>query len=181
MRHLRAKTRSCKGWQLLPKIVMDRLLKLERRNTGDERVPLPFSFLVHCRLTASPGEAHVYLGPPWRPYASVAYLNTEMGAHFEPAGWREWHPGETHNLDTVFYAKYKSSGPGATPAARDPHSHQITAAQARKFETRFFLAGTVGWDSTKEAKSRPTSAMAASQVGWTSSRPLQLHLAPQCT
>ena len=143
--------------------------------------PLPFSFLVHCRLTASPGEAHVYLGPPWRPYASVAYLNTEMGAHFEPAGWREWHPGETHNLDTVFYAEYKSSGPEATPAARDPHSHRIMAAQARQFKRKFFLAGTFGSDSIKEAKGRPTSAVAASHVGWTSSRPLQLHLAPQCT
>jgi hypothetical protein len=82
----------------------------------------------------------------------VVYLNTEMGAHIEPAGWREWHPGETHNLDTVFYAEYKSSGPGATPAARDPHSHQTNAAQARQFETKFLLAGTDGLDSTKEAK-----------------------------
>ncbi|HEY6849862.1 MAG TPA: pectinesterase family protein [Terracidiphilus sp.] len=143
--------------------------------------PLPFSFLVHCRLTASPGEAHVYLVPPWRPYASVAYLNTQMRAHIEPAGWREWHSGEGHNLDTVFYAENKSSGPEATPAARDPHSHQIMAAQARQFKTKFFLAGTFGLDSIKEAKGRPTSAVAASHVGWTSSRALQLHLAPQCT
>jgi pectin methylesterase-like acyl-CoA thioesterase len=106
----------------------------------------------HCRLTAEPGEGHVYLGRPWRPYASVVFLNTEMGAHIEPAGWREWHPGETHNLDTVFYAEYKSSGPGANPAARDPHSHQLTAAQAKQFETKIFLAGTDGWDPTKEAK-----------------------------
>jgi pectin methylesterase-like acyl-CoA thioesterase len=106
----------------------------------------------HCRLTAEPGETHVYLGRPWRPYASVVFLHTEMGAHIEPAGWREWHPGETHNLDTVFYAEYKSSGPGAAPAARDPHSHQLTAAQAKRFETKIFLAGTDGWDPTKEAK-----------------------------
>lgn len=106
----------------------------------------------HCRLTAEPGEAHVYLGRPWRPYASVVFLNTEMGAHIEPAGWREWHPGETHNLDTVFYAEYKSSGPGANPAARDPHSHQLTAAQAKQFETKIFLAGTDGWNPTREAK-----------------------------
>ncbi|WP_158789783.1 pectinesterase family protein [Granulicella sp. L46] len=106
----------------------------------------------HCRLTAEPGEAHVYLGRPWRPYASVVFLHTEMGAHIEPAGWREWHPGETHNLDTVFYAEYKSSGPGANPTARDPHSHQLTAAQAKRFETKIFLAGTDGWDPIKEAK-----------------------------
>ena len=119
--------------------------------------PLPFSCLLHCRLTASPGEAHVCPGRPWRPYASVAYLDTEIGARIEPAGWREWHPSETHNLDTrnldtVFYAAYKSGGPRAAPAVRNPHSHQITAAQPRQFETNFFLAGTDGWDSTVEVK-----------------------------
>ena len=113
----------------------------------------PSTFVFnHCRLTAEPGEAHVYLGRPWRPYASVVYLNTEMGDHIEPAGWREWHPGESHNLDTVFYAEYKSSGPGANPAARDSHSHQLTAAQTKQFETQLFLAGTDRWDPTKEAK-----------------------------
>ncbi len=105
----------------------------------------------HCHLTAEPGESHVYLGRPWRPYASVVFLNTEMEGHIEPVGWHEWHPGETHNLDTVFYAEYKSSGPGASSAARDPHSHQLTAAQAKQFETNVFLAGTDHWNPTKEA------------------------------
>lgn len=106
----------------------------------------------HCRLTAEPGETHVYLGRPWRPYASVVFLNCEMGAHIEPVGWHEWHPGETHNLDTVFYAEYKSTGPGANPAARDPHSHQLAAEQAKKYATARFLPGSDHWNPTKEAK-----------------------------
>jgi pectin methylesterase-like acyl-CoA thioesterase len=106
----------------------------------------------HCRLTAEPGETHVYLGRPWRQYASVVFLHTEMGSHIDPAGWREWHPGETHNLDTVFYAEYKSSGPGANAAARDPHSHQLTAAQAKHFGAKIFLAGTDGWNPLTIAK-----------------------------
>jgi pectin methylesterase-like acyl-CoA thioesterase len=106
----------------------------------------------HCRLTAVPGETHVYLGRPWRPYASVVFLHTEMGGHIEPSGWREWHPGETHNLDTVFYAEYKSHGPGANVAARDPHSHQLTAAQAKQFAAKVFLTGMDGWNPTKVAK-----------------------------
>ncbi len=32
-----------------------------------------------CRLTAYPGVENVYLGRPWRPYATVIYLNSEMG------------------------------------------------------------------------------------------------------
>ncbi|HEX9199512.1 MAG TPA: pectinesterase family protein [Acidobacteriaceae bacterium] len=106
----------------------------------------------HCRLTGEPGLAHVYLGRPWRPYASVVYLNCAMGPHIDPAGWHEWHPGETHNLDTVFYAEYKSSGPGGSPAVREPKSRQLTSAEAKQFETARFLAGTDRWNPEKLAK-----------------------------
>ncbi|MGD0547177.1 MAG: pectinesterase family protein, partial [Terracidiphilus sp.] len=48
----------------------------------------------HCKLLADPGvTGKVYLGRPWRPYATVIFLNTEMGEHIDPSGWREWHPG----------------------------------------------------------------------------------------
>jgi polygalacturonase len=87
----------------------------------------------HCRLTAEPGVAHVWLGRPWRPYASVVFLNTEMGAHIEPAGWREWHPGETKYMETVFYAEFNSTGPGAYPNERDPHTKKLTAEEAARY------------------------------------------------
>jgi len=102
----------------------------------------------HCRLTADPGVEHVWLGRPWRPYATVIFLNTEMGAFIEPAGWREWHPGETHYLDTVYYAEYNSTGPGAHPSERDPHTKHLTAAEAAHYETRRYLASPDGWDPT---------------------------------
>ena len=41
----------------------------------------------HCRLTAEPGVDKIFLGRPWRDYAKVIYLNTEMGAHILPEGW----------------------------------------------------------------------------------------------
>lgn len=87
----------------------------------------------HCKLTAEPGVTNVWLGRPWRPYASVVFLNTEMGAHIQPAGWREWHPGETHSIETAFYAEYNSSGPGGDPKQRDPHTKQLTAGEAARF------------------------------------------------
>jgi len=100
----------------------------------------------HCKLTAEPGVSHVWLGRPWRPYATVIMMNTEMGAAIEPAGWREWHPQETNYLETVFYAEYNSTGPGATPAQRDPHTKQLTAGQAAAYEAKQFLAGADHWD-----------------------------------
>jgi polygalacturonase len=97
----------------------------------------------HCTLTAAAGAASIWLGRPWRPYAKVVFLNTEMGAHILPAGWREWHPGETHSIDTVYYAEYNSTGSGAHPGERDPHTKLLTAAEAAQFETETFFDG---WD-----------------------------------
>lgn len=93
-----------------------------------------------CKLTATAGVDHVWLGRPWRAYASVVFLNSEMGAHIEPAGWREWHPGETNYLDTAFYAEYNSTGPGAT-VARDAHTKHLTARDGARFAPANFLAG----------------------------------------
>jgi polygalacturonase len=101
-----------------------------------------------CKLTAAPGVANVWLGRPWRPYAKVVFLHTEMGPQIEAAGWREWHPGETHYMDTVSYAEFENSGPGAHPGERDPHTHQLTPAEAALYEARRFLAGADGWDAT---------------------------------
>ncbi len=99
----------------------------------------------HCKLTAEPGVDHVWLGRPWRQYASVVFMNTEMGSHIEPAGWREWHPGETNYLETVFYAEYNSSGPGASADKRDPHAKQLSPEEASYYETNRFLSGPDGW------------------------------------
>jgi polygalacturonase len=104
-------------------------------------------YIFHaCRLTAYPGVENVYLGRPWRPYATVIYLDTEMGAHIQPTGWREWHPGETHSLETAFYAEKESTGPGAQPEKRDPHAKQLTPEEEARFQPAAFLRGNDGWN-----------------------------------
>jgi hypothetical protein len=69
-----------------------------------------------------------------------------MDAHIVPAGWREWHPGETDSLPTVAYAEFESKGPGANYLLREPRSTQLTPAQAQKFEPQEFLRGSDGWN-----------------------------------
>ena len=104
-------------------------------------------YLIYkSKLTADPGVTNVWLGRPWRPYATVIYVDTEMGEQIVPAGWREWHPGETHSLDTAYYAEYGSSGPGAHHDQRDPHTHFLTAQQARQYTPTAFLRGSDNWD-----------------------------------
>jgi polygalacturonase len=106
-----------------------------------------------CKLTADAEVTQpVYLGRPWRPYATVIYLNTEMGDKIDPAGWREWHPGETHSIETVFYAEYGSTGPGARPGQREPHTHFLTADQAKQYAPSVFLRGNDNWDPQQKTK-----------------------------
>ncbi len=66
-----------------------------------------------------------------------------MGAHIRPEGWREWHPGETHSIETVYYAEYNSSGPGTRASERDPHTKLLTGDEAAQFTTKTFFDG---WD-----------------------------------
>ncbi len=101
----------------------------------------------HCTLTAAPGlDGKIYLGRPWRPFATVVYLNTAMGDQINPAGWREWHPGETDSLQTAFYAEYDSTGFGAHSGDREKYAYTLTATQARQYEPNVFLRGKDNWD-----------------------------------
>lgn len=99
-----------------------------------------------CVLTAEPGQTGVWLGRPWRAYASVVFLHTRMGPHIQPAGWREWHPGETHYLDSVSYAEYESVGPGAHSGERDPHAKLLNSADAARYTAAQFLSGADDWN-----------------------------------
>jgi pectin methylesterase-like acyl-CoA thioesterase len=102
-----------------------------------------------CRLTADTGAGDVYLGRPWRDYSTVIYLNTEMGAQIMPAGWSEWKSAPQPRLPTATYAEFHSRGPGANPKAREPLSKQLTRAEAKRYETKAYLAGKDGWDPTR--------------------------------
>jgi pectinesterase len=97
--------------------------------------------------------AGIFLGRPWRPYARVVYIDTELPADIRPEGWNNW--GKTANEQTAFFAEYRSTGPGAQPSARVPWSRQLTAAEARKFYPRVFLAGSDHWNPSGAAAQLP--------------------------
>jgi polygalacturonase len=101
----------------------------------------PFGFVFdNCNITGEPG-VKAYLGRPWRPFASVTFLNTSMSDTIRPEGWRKW-----NNLDTQVtarYSEFNSTGPGAIPASRVPWSRQLTAADAAAMTPAQVLGG---WD-----------------------------------
>jgi pectin methylesterase-like acyl-CoA thioesterase len=115
-------------------------LTAQSKNAPDQKS----GYVFHdCRITVEPGAEKIYLGRPWRRYATVIFLTTQMPAQIIPAGWLEWeHDGEP-SLPTVTYLEFGTSGSPTT--ARDPHSRQLTASEAAAFSRASFLAGDDGW------------------------------------
>jgi pectinesterase len=122
----------------------------------------PFGFVFqNCKLTGDPNpwvDANgvpantnsapmADLGRPWRPYASVTYLNCEMGAHIKPEGWNNWR-NPTNEL-TARYAEYNSTGPGANPDKRFKWTKQLTREEADRITLDSVLGGNDHWDPTK--------------------------------
>jgi pectinesterase len=83
------------------------------------------------------------LGRPWRPYASVTYLNCELGNHIKPEGWNNWR-NATNEL-TARFAEYNSTGPGANPDKRFKWAKQLTDDDAKNYSVEKILGGTDGW------------------------------------
>jgi pectinesterase len=127
----------------------------------------PFGFVfMNCKLTSDPtpwswpatnpakpaatdkSTPMADLGRPWRPYASVIYLNCEMGAHIKPAGWDNWR--NPQNEKTARYAEYNSTGPGANPDGRLPWTKQLRREEADSITIEKVLAGADGWNPLKE-------------------------------
>jgi pectinesterase len=79
------------------------------------------------------------LGRPWRAYARVVYISTDLPADLNPVGWNNW--SNPANESTAYFAESNFTGPGASPSTRVPWSHQLTRAQAAKFLPAAFLAG----------------------------------------
>lgn len=99
----------------------------------------------HCRITGDPGAQTIYFGRPWRDYARVIFLDTQIDAAIHPEGWREWTPGKTDRLKLAYYAEFGSKGLNAKQDTREPHAIRLTAAEARLWRRKAFLAGADRW------------------------------------
>jgi pectinesterase len=96
----------------------------------------------------SKGVPMTYLGRPWRPDASVTFINCEMGDHIKAEGWHNWSKPE--NEQTARYSEYNSSGPGAQPDKRVLWSRQLTKEEAEKVTIKAVLGGPDGWNPDTE-------------------------------
>ena len=109
--------------------------------------------VLNSRVTADPGVSKTWLGRPWRPYARVVFINTQLPAEVVPQGWNNW--GSAANEHTAWYGEYHSTGLGARPSDRVPWAHTLTADEAARFQPGVFLAGADHWDASAEAARLP--------------------------
>lgn len=100
----------------------------------------------NCKIYGDKSDVKTFLGRPWRIHASTIFLNTEMSDVVKPEGWNDWKKPETHT--TARYAEFKSTGVGATNAARPDWTKQLTEAEAKKITVDKVLGGSEGWDPT---------------------------------
>jgi pectinesterase len=104
-----------------------------------------FGFVFsHCKITGESPDVKTYLGRPWRAFASVAFLNTEMSDVVRPAGWHNWNFPEREK--TARFAEFNSAGAGANPRARVAWSHQLIEAEASRINLKTVLGGADGWN-----------------------------------
>ena len=109
---------------------------------------------VHDRVTAGDLRGKTfYLGRPWRAFARVVFMDSELPASLSPQGWSPWIKGGA--IDTAFYAERGNVGSGALPGERLAGSRQLTAGEAVDFLPRNFLAGADHWDAAAEAAKLP--------------------------
>ena len=99
-----------------------------------------------CRITAE-AKVLTYLGRPWRPFARVVFLRTEMCPAIRPEGWHNWSKPDAEK--TTFYAESASTGPGANPDARVAWSHQLSRNEAAAFTSATVLGGADRWNPEK--------------------------------
>lgn len=100
----------------------------------------PFGFVFYdCILTGDSTVHSASLGRPWRPYASVCYLNCYIGQHIRPEGWSAWNKLDTYTLSR--YAEFGNYGPGASEQTRVRWSKQLTEEQAAGYLPKIILRG----------------------------------------
>ncbi len=105
----------------------------------------PFGFVFsNCKITGASADVKTYLGRPWRPYASVLFLDTSMSEVVRTAGWHNWNFPEREK--TVRYAEFNSTGPGANPGRRVAWAHPLTKNEAKRITLEKVLGGPDGWD-----------------------------------
>ncbi len=94
------------------------------------------------------------LGRPWRPFASVTFLNCSISDVIKNQGWNNW--GNDSNEKTARFAEYNNTGAGSNFSDRPEWISQLTKSEAKKYSVQNILKATNAnpqvidnWDPSK--------------------------------
>jgi pectinesterase len=119
----------------------------------------PYGFVfARGRITGANETIRTYLGRPWRDFAHVTFVDTDMSTVVRPEGWHNWDKPERER--TAKFEEFQSTGPGAAAAHRVPWAKTLTAEQARALTPARVLGGTDHWDPQGVPAFRHGSALA---------------------
>jgi pectinesterase len=100
----------------------------------------PFGYVFNdCILTGDSTLRGVSLGRPWRPYASVTYINCYIDRHIIAEGWNNWK--NPSNEATARFAEYNSYGPGGGRHKRFAWARQLKAEEVKFITLRNVFSG----------------------------------------
>jgi pectinesterase len=94
-------------------------------------------------ITGDP-DVRTYLGRPWRDFAQVTFLNTDMSAVVRSAGWHNWDRPEREK--TSRYREHASRGPGGDASARVPWAQPLSNQGAAALSPTAVLGGPDHWN-----------------------------------
>lgn len=108
-----------------------------------------FGFVFkNCSIEAASGVKNVFLGRPWRKFAKVVFIDTNMTDCINPEGWSNW--SGTDSYKTAYYAESNSTGAGANKIKRVSWSHQLSSSEAAKYTMKNIFSRLKNWDPVKE-------------------------------
>jgi len=98
----------------------------------------------NCTITGDPGVKDVWLGRPWREYAHIVFVHSEMEELIHPEGWNNW--GSEVKEKTARYVEIGNTGPGAATEGRVAWSKQLPESESVLYTKEKVLAGEDGWN-----------------------------------
>lgn len=108
----------------------------------------PYGFVfADSRITGASADVRTYLGRPWRDFAQVTFLRTEMSDIVRPEGWHNWDRPEREK--TAQYSEFGSLGPGARAGDRVSWAKALSTAKAAGISPATVLGGGDGWDPVR--------------------------------
>jgi pectinesterase len=97
-----------------------------------------------CQIDGASPSIRSYLGRPWRDFARVLFLETQMTDVVRPEGWNNWSKPEREK--TTRFVEFGSSGSGANPQARVSWAKTLTADEAAGINAKKVLSGFDSWN-----------------------------------